>query len=99
MLAGKNRGTSRETMYAELTAAESEIVDRVVDLAKKKDIPPAQVALAWVLSKDVVSAPIIGPRSEKHLYDGIQALSIQLTEDDIKLLEEPYVPRVPQGHK
>ncbi|GAB5586887.1 CSG1/SUR1-like protein [Umbelopsis nana] len=99
MLAGKNRGTSREAMYAELTAAESEIVDRVVDLAKKKDVPPAQLALAWVLSKDAISAPIIGPRSEKHLYDGIQALSIQLTEDDIKLLEEPYVPRVPQGHK
>ncbi|GAB5589516.1 hypothetical protein Unana1_04416 [Umbelopsis nana] len=98
-LAGKNRGTSRESTQAEFTAAESEIVDRVVDLAKKKDVPPAQLALAWVLSKDVVSSPIIGARTENHLYDGIQALSIQLTEDDIKLLEEPYVPRVPEGHK
>jgi aryl-alcohol dehydrogenase-like predicted oxidoreductase len=89
-LAGKNRGTTREENQSAYSEAES---------AEKKKIPAAQIALAWVLTKDVVSSPIIGAGKESHLIDGIQALSVDLTEDDIKYLEEPYVPRVPVGHK
>ncbi|CAM0141033.1 hypothetical protein VKS41_007751 [Umbelopsis sp. WA50703] len=98
-LAGKNRGTTREENQSAYSEAESAITDRVAELAEKKKIPAAQIALAWVLTKDVVSSPIIGAGKESHLIDGIQALSVDLTEDDIKYLEEPYVPRVPVGHK
>ncbi|KAJ2956293.1 hypothetical protein NQZ79_g7844 [Umbelopsis isabellina] len=98
-LAGKNRGTTRSENQPEYSAAESEITDRVIELAKKKNVPAAQLALAWVLTKDVVSSPIIGAGKESHLIDGIQALSVELTEEEIKHLEEPYVPRVPVGHK
>jgi 1-deoxyxylulose-5-phosphate synthase len=97
-LAGKNRGTSREKMTQPYTDAETEITDRVAEIAKRKNVPPAQVALAWVLAKSVVSSPIIGAGKESHLIDGIQALSVKLDDDEIKQLEEPYVPRVPQGH-
>ncbi|CAM0135667.1 unnamed protein product [Umbelopsis sp. WA50703] len=98
-LAGKNRGTTREGPQGEYSPAESAITDRVVELAKKKNVPAAQIAIAWVLTKDVVSSPIIGAGKESHLIDGIQALSVDLTNDEIKYLEEPYVPRKPVGHK
>ncbi|KAI8579745.1 hypothetical protein K450DRAFT_240131 [Umbelopsis ramanniana AG] len=97
-LAGKNRGTTREKTTQPYTEAETEISDRVAEIAKKKNVPPAQVAIAWVLAKSVVSSPIIGAGKESHLIDGIQALSVKLDDDEIKHLEEPYVPRVPQGH-
>lgn len=99
MLAGKDRGTERSKMRPGYTEEESVITDRVIELAAQKNVPAAQVALAWVLAKDVVSSPIIGAGKEKHLIDAIQALSVELTEKEIKYLEEPYVPRVPVGHK
>jgi aryl-alcohol dehydrogenase-like predicted oxidoreductase len=98
-LAGKNRGTSREDSQPEYSAAESEITDRVVELAAKKNVPAAQLALAWVLSKDVVSSPIVGCRKESQLEDAIKALEVKLTDEDTAYFEEPYVPRVPQGHR
>lgn len=52
-----------------------------------------KVALAWLLSKSHVTAPIIGVTKEQHLQDAIDALNIELTEDDIKYLEEPYIPK------
>jgi aryl-alcohol dehydrogenase-like predicted oxidoreductase len=55
----------------------------------------AQVAMAWVLKNPVVSAPIVGPTKPHHLADAAAALDIQLTDEEIRSLEEPYVPRMP----
>jgi aryl-alcohol dehydrogenase-like predicted oxidoreductase len=52
----------------------------------------AQIALAWMLSKPLITAPIIGATKPHHLEDAVAALSIQLTADEIKYLEEPYLP-------
>jgi aryl-alcohol dehydrogenase-like predicted oxidoreductase len=97
-LAGRGRNTARSNLHSDYTPAESQITDRVVELAEKKNIPPAQLALAWVMTKAVVSSPIIGAGKESHLIDAIQSLDVKLSEEDIKYLEEPYVPRVPVGH-
>jgi aryl-alcohol dehydrogenase-like predicted oxidoreductase len=67
-------------------------VERVSELAKTRGLPMAQVALAWMLSKPVVTAPIIGATKPHHLEDAVAALSIQLTPDEIQHLEEPYRP-------
>jgi 1-deoxyxylulose-5-phosphate synthase len=55
----------------------------------------AQVAMAWVLKNPVVSAPIVGATKPHHLADAVAALDIQLTDEEIHSLEEPYVPRMP----
>ena len=69
-----------------------DVVDRVVEIAKEKDVKPAQVALAWLFSKDVVTAPILGVTKASHVEDAVEALEIKLQDDDIKRLEEPYKP-------
>jgi aryl-alcohol dehydrogenase-like predicted oxidoreductase len=68
------------------------IIQRVSDLAEKRGVPMAQVALAWMLSKPAVTAPIIGATKPHHLEDAIAALSVQLTPDEIHHLEEAYQP-------
>jgi len=75
-----------------------EIVRRVEELSKKKDCSMAQIALAWVMSKDRVSAPIVGTTSLDNLKDTIAAIKIKLSEEDIKYLEEPYRPQAINGH-
>jgi aryl-alcohol dehydrogenase-like predicted oxidoreductase len=67
-------------------------VERVSDLAEARGLPMAQVALAWMLSKPVVSAPIIGATKPQHLEDAIASISVQLTPDEVQHLEEPYRP-------
>jgi aryl-alcohol dehydrogenase-like predicted oxidoreductase len=67
-------------------------VQRVSELAEARGLPMAQVALAWMLSKPVVSAPIIGATKPHHLEDAIAAISVQLTPEEILHLEEPYRP-------
>jgi len=67
-------------------------VERVSELAEARGIPMAQVALAWMLSKPVVTAPIIGATKPHHLEDAIAAISVQLSPDEIQRLEEPYRP-------
>jgi aryl-alcohol dehydrogenase-like predicted oxidoreductase len=69
-----------------------EMSARVADLAEGRGIPPAQVALAWMLSKPVITAPIIGATKMRHLDDALAALSVKLSEDEIRRLEEPYQP-------
>ena len=67
-------------------------VQRVSELAEARSLPMAQVALAWMLSKPVVTAPIVGATKPHHLEDAIAALSVQLTPDEIHRLEEAYQP-------
>jgi 1-deoxyxylulose-5-phosphate synthase len=74
------------------------VVDRVVEIAEARGVKPAQIALAWVMSKPVVSAPIIGASKAYQLEDALGALQIKLSEDEIKRLEEPYEPHPILGH-
>ncbi|KAF7782969.1 hypothetical protein Agabi119p4_2345 [Agaricus bisporus var. burnettii] len=75
-----------------------EIVNRVEEVSKKRGISMAQVAIAWTLSKEVVSAPIVGTTSIKNLEDIIAGANVVLTPDEIKYLEEPYKAQSTIGH-
>jgi 1-deoxyxylulose-5-phosphate synthase len=72
--------------------SDRKVVERVAELAAKRGIPRAQIALAWLLQKEPVTSPIIGATKMSHLEDAVTALSISLTPDEISFLEEPYVP-------
>ncbi|CAE6392158.1 unnamed protein product, partial [Rhizoctonia solani] len=75
-----------------------EIVSRAEKIAKSRGISMAQVSIAWNLSKDYTTAPIIGITNLKNLYDTIDAIDVKLTEEEIRQLEDPYVPRAIIGH-
>jgi aryl-alcohol dehydrogenase (NADP+) len=74
------------------------IVDRVSEIAKKRGVSNAQVALAWLLHKPGVTAPIIGASKPHHLDDAFAALNLNLDAAEIKALEEPYQPHPILGH-
>jgi len=74
------------------------IADRNAELASRRGVAPAQIALAWMLHKPGVTAPIIGASKMSHLEDAIAALDITLSEEEIKFLEEPYRARAVLGH-
>ena len=78
--------------------SDQEVIDAVRGVAQARGIPPAQVALAWLLSKPVVAAPIIGATKLQHLDDAIAALDVQLSAEEIKQLEAPYRPHAVRGH-
>jgi len=75
-----------------------QIVERVVELANKRGVKPTQIALAWMLNKPEVSAPIIGASKPHHLPEAIAALDLKLAADEIKFLEELYQPHPVLGH-
>ncbi|KAG6809998.1 hypothetical protein H0H92_013780 [Tricholoma furcatifolium] len=75
-----------------------DVVKRVEELAQKKGLSMAQVSVAWSLSKEGITAPIVGTTSLKNLEELIAAANIQLTEEEIKFLEEPYQPQAVIGH-
>ncbi|MDF2961070.1 MAG: NADP-dependent aryl-alcohol dehydrogenase, partial [Paenibacillus sp.] len=68
------------------------IVERVAAIAEKHGVSRVQIALAWLLQKKPVTAPIIGATKMSHLEEAVAALSITLTPEEIVSLEEPYVP-------
>jgi aryl-alcohol dehydrogenase-like predicted oxidoreductase len=74
------------------------VVDAVSSIAEKRGVPNAQVALAWLLSRKGVTAPIIGASKMQHLDDAIAAASLELGEDEIKALSAPYTPHRVLGH-
>jgi 1-deoxyxylulose-5-phosphate synthase len=71
------------------------IVDAVQRIAETRGVSMAQIAMAWVLKNPVVTAPIVGATKPHHLSDAVAALDIELTEDEVTALEQPYVPRLP----
>ena len=75
-----------------------EINARVEELADEYDAEMAQIALAWVLSKDVVTAPIVGASSIEHLESAVEALEIDLSDSDVAWLEDPYESVAVSGH-
>jgi aryl-alcohol dehydrogenase (NADP+) len=78
--------------------ADDRVVDCVQELAKQRGVPPAQVALAWLLHKPGVTAPIVGASKAHHLEDAVAALNIQLSKQEIEKLESVYVPHPVLGH-
>jgi aryl-alcohol dehydrogenase-like predicted oxidoreductase len=74
------------------------VVDRVGEVAGERGVAQAQVALAWLLHKPGVTAPIVGATKLEHLEDALAAVEISLSEDEIARLEEPYVPHAISGH-
>jgi aryl-alcohol dehydrogenase-like predicted oxidoreductase len=73
------------------------IADAVQHVAEDQGVPMAQVALAWVLKNPVVAAPIVGATKSHHLPDAVAALDLQLSDEEIRTLEEPYTPRQATG--
>lgn len=74
------------------------IAQRVSDVAEARGLPMAQVALAWMLSKPVITAPIVGATQTHHLDDAVAAISIQLSPEEISHMEEAYLPHPILGH-
>ncbi|HUB15272.1 MAG TPA: aldo/keto reductase [Acetobacteraceae bacterium] len=79
-------------LFARTQEADKKVADRVAEVAKARGIPRAQVALAWVLAKPVVTAPIVGATRLPHLDDAIASVEVRLSAAEIAALEEPYVP-------
>jgi len=85
-----------KTLYLESDRA---VVDAVGKVATDRGVPRAQIALAWLLSKDAITCPIVGASKPGHLTDAVAALEIDLTDAEIAALEAPYVPHAVVGFK
>jgi aryl-alcohol dehydrogenase-like predicted oxidoreductase len=86
-----------KTLYAKSAESDRKVVDQVKQVAEQRGIPRAQVALAWLLGKSEITAPIVGATKLQHLADAVAAVDVELTSDEIKQLEEPYVPHAVAG--
>ena len=84
-------------LFANTVEADKRVADRVAAVAAARGVPRAQVALAWLLSKPVITAPIVGATKLQHLDDAIASVEVKLSEDEIAALEEPYVPHAVVG--
>jgi aryl-alcohol dehydrogenase-like predicted oxidoreductase len=95
------RGGTEERLYEHpyMEGGGLEVNERVEELASEYDATMAQIALAWVLDKDWVTAPIVGTTSVEHLEQAVEALDIDLAESDVAYLEEPYEPVPVSGHE
>ena len=76
-----------------------DVVERLEEVAKEQGSKPAQIALAWLLGKKDVKAPIVGPTGVSQLEELVEAVYIRLTQDQVKRLEEPYKPHLVLGHR
>ena len=80
------------------TDADFAVADRVVELAARRGVKPTQIALAWLLSKPGVTAPIVGASKLSHLDDAVEAASMTLSPEEAAFVEEPYQPHAVLGH-
>jgi aryl-alcohol dehydrogenase-like predicted oxidoreductase len=84
-------------LFAKSADADRKVADRVAAVATARGVARAQVALAWLLSKSVITAPIVGATKLHHLDDSVASVSLKLSDDEIASLEEPYVPHAVVG--
>ncbi|GME57483.1 Aldo-keto reductase [Neofusicoccum parvum] len=91
------QATKGHPMFPDLTSADYEIIKRVEELAKKKGWPMSQIALAWVVQKG--SIPIVGFSSVERIDEAVKVKGKTLTDEEMKWLEEPYVPKPISGHQ
>jgi len=94
-----NEGSSRQetdeygkTLYNDFPDSDRAVIEAVGKVAAGRGVPRAKVALAWLLQKKGVTSPIVGASKPEHLTDAVAALSLKLSDDEIKMLEAPYVP-------
>jgi len=87
-----------KSMYDRTQEADERVVERVARIADAHGVPPARVALAWLLHKPGVTAPIVGASKPHHLADAVASVEVKLSAEDIAALEEPYVPHPVVGH-
>jgi len=100
---GGERRTTRSdsdpfTDYLYSQPTDFDVVERVAEVAAERDTSPARIALAWLLHKPGVTAPIVGATKLEHLQDALAAEQLKLTDDEIARLEEPYAPHPVLGH-
>lgn len=107
LLAGsRDRGGARRTVRAGSDAfadslygvGDFDVVDQVQRVARERGLPPARVALAWLLGRPGVTAPIVGATQLVHLEDAVAAVEVNLTEVEVGRLEAPYRPHPVLGH-
>jgi aryl-alcohol dehydrogenase-like predicted oxidoreductase len=107
MLAGtRERDGDRRTLRAGTDPLADElyhdvdfdVVDVVREIASERDLPPAQIALAWLLSKPAVAAPIVGATKLHHVDDAVAAVEVRLSAEEVSRLEAPYRPHPILGH-
>lgn len=84
-------------MYRNAEIQDRKVVDVVARIAEARGVPRAHVALAWLLAKPGITAPIVGATKPEHLATAIGALDFALTQDEIAALEAPYVPHLVDG--
>jgi aryl-alcohol dehydrogenase-like predicted oxidoreductase len=84
-----------DRMYSD---ADDAVVQAVADVAKARGVPSAQVALAWMLGREAVTAPIVGATKPGHVEDAVAALDVELSDDEVAALEAPYVAHPVLGH-
>jgi 1-deoxyxylulose-5-phosphate synthase len=88
---------AHQRLFGRSAEADRKVVDRVAEVAKARGIPRGQVALAWLLAKPVITAPIVGATKLHHLDDALASVNVKLSADEITSLEEPYVPHAVVG--
>ncbi|MCC6615955.1 MAG: aldo/keto reductase [Anaerolineae bacterium] len=89
----------QKSKYDATAETDQQVIQRVAEIAEKYGVLRVHVALAWLLQKEPVTAPIIGATKISHLEDAVGALSVSLTQEDITYLEESYVPHRIVGHQ
>jgi aryl-alcohol dehydrogenase-like predicted oxidoreductase len=88
-----------KSKYDATAETDQQVVQRVAAIAAKHEVPRVHIALAWLLQKKPVTAPIVGATKITHLEDAVGALSVKLTQEEVAYLEEPYVPHPIVGHQ
>src|SRR2546423_10796487 len=88
---------AHQKLFAKSPEADRKVVDRVAEVASARGIPRAQVALAWLLAKPVITAPIVGATKLHHLDDALASVAVKLTAEEIAALQEHYVPHAVVG--
>jgi 1-deoxyxylulose-5-phosphate synthase len=89
----------QKSKYDAAAEADRPVVERVAEIAATYGVPRSQIALAWLLQKEPVTAPIVGATKIAHLEDAVGALSVKLAPADVAYIEEPYVPHRVIGHQ
>jgi 1-deoxyxylulose-5-phosphate synthase len=92
------RSLADQSARSRSTDSDADVVDALHTVAAARGLPPAQIALAWLLSKPAVTAPIIGATKPRHLDDALAAVDLRLTDAEIATVEAPYQPHEPYGY-
>lgn len=90
--------TDSFTDYLYSQPTDFDVVERVAEVAKERGVPSAQIALAWLLHRPGVTAPIVGVTKPGQMEDALAAEQLELSPDEMKRLEEPYAPHPVLGH-